>query len=85
MHVDDYADAVVTSLRSPLREGVFDITAEHIRNGDYLDGVADRFGLARPPRDPEAPRSRSYRCSSTAARETLGWALVREIWPAAAS
>lgn len=82
VHADDYADAVVSALRSPLRQGVFNITDEPIRNGDYLDGLAERLGLPAPPRDTNVSRPRSYRCTSAAARQALGWTPLRGIWPA---
>jgi nucleoside-diphosphate-sugar epimerase len=83
VHVDDYADAVVAALHSSLREGIFNITDEPIRNGDYLDGLAERLGLPAAPRNPDLPRPRSYRCSSAGARDALGWTPTRGIWPLA--
>ena len=83
VHVADYASAVVAALHAPLHEGIFNVTDEPIRNGEYLDGLAMRLGLPAPRRDPAAPRPRSYRCTSAAARRALGWTPGVGIWPAA--
>ena len=82
VHADDYASAVVLAIHSPLSGAVFNVADTPVRNGDYLDGLADLLGLPPPPRDPEAARPRSYRCSSEPARQQLGWQPQRGIWPA---
>jgi nucleoside-diphosphate-sugar epimerase len=81
VHVDDYADAVVAALRSPARDVILNITDEPVRNGDYLDRLATMLGLPAPERNPAAELPRSYRCTSAAAREILGWRPTRGIWP----
>ena len=53
IHADDLAAAVVNAIRQlrPKRCRVFNVVDDsQLRMGDYLDAVADAFGVARPPR-----------------------------------
>lgn len=85
VHVEDYADAVVAAIHSSVTGVILNVTDEPIRNGEYLDRLAALLGLPSPPRDAALPRPRSYRCTSALARESLGWAPVKGIWPQAAA
>jgi nucleoside-diphosphate-sugar epimerase len=80
VHVADYAAAVDIALHSPVT-GIFNVNADPIRNGDYLDRLADAVGAPRPARDPDAPLPRSFRCSNAAARAALGWSPSRSLFP----
>jgi nucleoside-diphosphate-sugar epimerase len=81
VHVVDMAGAIVRALEEPLVVATFNIVDEPIRNGDYLDHLADILGVPHPPRDLSRPCPPSYRCSSRAARTVLGWTPVHGIWP----
>ncbi|MBV9713381.1 MAG: hypothetical protein JO011_20960 [Ktedonobacteraceae bacterium] len=59
----------------------FNIVDEPMRNGDYLDRLADLLGTARPARKPEQPAQPSQRCSNEAARQVLAWTVRHSIWP----
>ncbi len=53
IHADDLAAAVLSAmrLRWPKRYRVFNVVDDsELRMGDYLDKVADAFGIKRPPR-----------------------------------
>ena len=53
IHADDLAAAVVNAIRQPQpkRYRVFNVVDDsQLRMGDYMDAVADAFGVARPPR-----------------------------------
>jgi nucleoside-diphosphate-sugar epimerase len=51
IHADDLAAIVVRALDPDASAGVFNACDDsEIRMGDFFDLVADRFGLARPPR-----------------------------------
>ncbi len=81
VHVDDVADAYVSALERAPAQSVFNICAEPIRYGEYVDELADRLGVARPRRDASMRRPVSHRVSNQAAREKLGWEPKRSIWP----
>ena len=72
VHVADYAAAVASSIHSAVKGAAFNITAEPVRNGDYLDRLAQLLNVPVPPREPALPLPRSYRCSNTAAKAALG-------------
>lgn len=80
IHVADYAAAVAASIHSAVNGATFNITAEPVRNGDYLDRLAQLLNVPPPPRDPALPLPRSYRCSNAAARAALGWSPATDIW-----
>jgi nucleoside-diphosphate-sugar epimerase len=81
VHVEDYAAAVVAAVHSSIGGLVLNITDEPVRYGDYLDRLAEIFGLPPAQRDPNLPLPRSYRCTSAAAKEVLGWTPEVGIWP----
>ena len=59
IHADDLAAIVVAALDSPRASGVYNASDDsEIKMGDWLDLVADRFGLARPRRVSRAEASR---------------------------
>jgi nucleoside-diphosphate-sugar epimerase len=82
VHVEDVADAYVLALERAPRQSVFNICADPIRYGDYVDGLADRIGAPHPCRDPLLPKPPSHRATTAAARETLDWSPHHSIWPA---
>jgi len=82
VHVDDVADAYVAALERAPRQSVFNICAEPLRYGDYVDGLADRLGVPHPKRDPSLNKPPSHRVSNQAAREILRWEPRCSIWPA---
>lgn len=82
VHVTDMARAIVSALESAPPGSVFNIVDEPIRNGDYLDHLADLLGVPHPPRNPSRPCPPSHRCSNHAARTVLGWTPTLGIWPA---
>jgi nucleoside-diphosphate-sugar epimerase len=73
IHVEDMAAALVAALTQAPAGSVFNIVAEPLRNGDYLDRLAESIGAARPARAESAKRPPSWRCSSRAAQSALGW------------
>ncbi|MCC6236034.1 MAG: NAD(P)-dependent oxidoreductase [Dehalococcoidia bacterium] len=81
IHVEDIAEATVAALDRAPAGSVFNITDAPIRNGDYLDRLAELAGVAAPARDATAPLPRSFRCSSEAARRVLAWEPSAGIWP----
>ena len=46
VHVADYAAAVASSIHSAVKGAAFNITAEPVRNGDYLDRLAQLLECA---------------------------------------
>ena len=53
IHTDDLTAAVFNAMRQrhPKRYRVFNVVDDNeLRMGDYMDAVADAFGVARPPR-----------------------------------
>jgi 2-alkyl-3-oxoalkanoate reductase len=82
VHVEDVADAYVAALDRAPAASLFNICAEPMTYGEYVDGIADRLGVARPKRDLTKPRPVSHRASAKAAKEVLGWEPKHSIWPA---
>jgi nucleoside-diphosphate-sugar epimerase len=55
IHADDLAAICVRALEDDAPPGVYNASDDsEIRMGDWLDAVADRFALPRPPRIPRA-------------------------------
>lgn len=81
--VADMAVAIVLALQVPaaLTGSIFNIVAEPIRNGDYLDTLAIHAGIATPARDPAQPCPPSFCCSNLAAQKVLGWSPVHSVFP----
>ncbi len=82
IHVADMATAVVAALERAPAGSIFNIVDKPLRNGEYMDGLADRLGVAHSPRNLALPLPPSYRCTNQAAGETLGWTPTHSIWPA---
>ncbi|MBI5879126.1 MAG: NAD(P)-dependent oxidoreductase [Chloroflexi bacterium] len=81
VHVNDAAAAFVAALQRAPATGVFNICADPLRYGDYLDRLAEATDAPHPRRDPSRPTPPAWRCSSRAARETLVWAPQRGLYP----
>lgn len=73
IHVADMASAVVAALAYAPQQSIFNIVDEPLREGDYLDRLADAIGVGRPPRDTTRPTPLSLRCSNRAAKSALQW------------
>ena len=82
VHVEDIANAFVMALERAPTHSVFNICAEPLRYGDYVDALADAMGAVHPRRDLSLPRPPSHRASNRAAREVLGWEPKRAVVPA---
>jgi nucleoside-diphosphate-sugar epimerase len=81
VRVDDVARAYVAALERAPVASIFNICAEPIRYGEYVDGLADRMNVPHPRRDPSLPRPPSHRASTKAAHEKLGWDPKNNVWP----
>ncbi|HEY1270883.1 MAG TPA: NAD(P)-dependent oxidoreductase, partial [Terriglobales bacterium] len=82
VHVEDVADAYVLALDRAPSGSIFNICAEPLRYGEYVDGLADLFAAPHPARDPSRPRPPSHRAETKAARDVLGWEPKHSIYPA---
>ena len=82
VHVDDVANAFVMALERAPTHSVFNVCAEPLRYGDYVDALADSIGAAHPKRHLSVSRPVSHRASNRAAREVLGWEPKRAVVPA---
>lgn len=80
VHVVDMAVAICQALQTAPTGSTFQIVDEPIRNGDYLDRLADLLGVSHPARDPNQPLPPSLRCSNEAARTVLNWTPRCGIW-----
>lgn len=78
VHVNDMATAVAAALEQGPAQGVFNIVAEPLREGEYRDRLAAAAGAPRPRREAAIPCPPSWRCSNQAARKGLGW---QPKWP----
>jgi 2-alkyl-3-oxoalkanoate reductase len=81
VHVEDVADAYVAALERAPTASIFNINAEPLTYGEYVDGLANRLHAPHPPRDPSKPHPVSHRASTQAAREILRWEPKHSIWP----
>ncbi len=81
VHVEDVSDAYVAALERAPAASLFNLCAEPMTYGEYVDGIADRLGVPHPRRDASKPRPVSHRASSQAAKEVLGWEAKFSIWP----
>ncbi|MCC7165299.1 MAG: NAD(P)-dependent oxidoreductase [Anaerolineae bacterium] len=81
IHVMDMASAVVAAIENAPAGSVFNIVAEPLRQGEYLDRLADSIGAARPGRDNAAECPPSWRCSNQAAKTALHWLPSSSIIP----
>ena len=73
IHVADMAAACLAALERAPAGSVFNVAAEPIRQGEYMDRLADALGVARPRREAHSPTPPSWRCSNHLARTSLGW------------
>ncbi len=80
VNVADMARAFVLALTNAMPGTTFNIVAEPVRNGEYLDHIASLLHAPAPPRDPSQPCPPSHRCSNKAAREFLGWEPLHSIY-----
>jgi nucleoside-diphosphate-sugar epimerase len=80
-HVEDVADAYVAALERAPAASIFNICAEPVRYGEYVDGIADRIQAPHPARDLSKQGPPSHRVCNKAAREKLGWKPTHSIWP----
>jgi 2-alkyl-3-oxoalkanoate reductase len=85
IHVQDMAAAFLRSVQVRPHHAILNIVAEPIRNGEYLDRLADIVGASRPKRDRQQPRSASHRCSAMRAKSVLQWTPQHGIFPSASS
>jgi nucleoside-diphosphate-sugar epimerase len=81
IHVEDMAAAVAAAIETPPAGSIFNVVDEPIRQGEYLDRLADSIGVTRPARDKTAPCPPSWRCSNQAARTALNWQPLHSIIP----
>jgi nucleoside-diphosphate-sugar epimerase len=81
VHVADMAAAILAAVRHAPGGSTFNINADPLRQGAYLDELAAHGGAPPPLRDPTRPCPPSFRCSNAAARATLHWAPEHGIWP----
>lgn len=82
IHVADMAAAVLLAVQRAPAGSILNICDEPLRQGDYLDRLAELSGAPPPARDPARPCPPSWRCSNYAARTELAWEPVHGIWPA---
>src|SRR5579884_3361923 len=80
VNVADMAHAFVLALTNTMPGTTFNIVAEPLRNGEYLDHIASLLHVPAPPRDPSQPCPPSHRCSNEAARAFLGWEPLHSIY-----
>lgn len=85
VHVADMANACAAALVRPVAEAILNVNAEPLRQGQYLDRLAQTVGGRRPERDPEVPCPPSLRCSNQAARRLLEWAPLHGLYPGQAA
>ena len=81
IHVADMATAIVAALTRAPDQSIFNIVAEPLREGEYLDRLADSIGVGRPLRNTALPTPPSWRCSNRAARSILRWSPTHTIIP----
>ncbi|HLI97204.1 MAG TPA: NAD(P)-dependent oxidoreductase [Candidatus Baltobacteraceae bacterium] len=73
VHVRDYARAIVLALEATAPPLIVNVNAEPVREGDYLDVLADSIGAAHPERVDKRGEPPSHRCASERVLSTLGW------------
>jgi nucleoside-diphosphate-sugar epimerase len=81
IHVADMASAVVAALAHAPNRSIFNVVDEPLREGEYLDRLADSLGVPRPARDETKPSPPSWRCSHRAARSILHWSPTHTLIP----
>jgi nucleoside-diphosphate-sugar epimerase len=81
IQVEDMATAIAAAIETAPAGSIFNVVDEPIRQGEYLDRLADSLGVTRPERDKTAPCPPSWRCSNQAARTALHWRPLHSIIP----
>lgn len=81
----DMAAAVVAAVERAPADSTYNIVAEPLRYGEYVDRIASLLGVPPPARDPSRSCPPSFRCSNEAAKRDLGWRPTHSIWPVASS
>ncbi len=81
IHVADMATACAAALHHAPAGSVYNIVDEPLRQGEYLDRLADLIGARPPARDLSLARPPSWRCSNAAARADFHWQPTHSIWP----
>ena len=81
IHPADVASAVVAAFVKTPAGSIYNINDEPLREGDYLDHLAEILGISKPPRDLDKSRPPSYRCSNQAAKTVLAWTPTHSIFP----
>jgi nucleoside-diphosphate-sugar epimerase len=81
IHVGDMATATLAALLHAPHRSIFNVVDEPMREGDYLDQLADAIGVGRPPRNTALPTPPSWRCSNQAARSDLDWSPTHPLIP----
>lgn len=81
IHVADMAAAFAAALVHAPDGSIFNIVDEPLRNGDYLDRLADLTGVPHPARALDRPCPPSWRCSNAAARAALPWSPAHSLFP----
>jgi nucleoside-diphosphate-sugar epimerase len=81
VHVKDMARACAAPLVRPAAGATLNINAEPLKQGEYLDRLAEAAGAPRPERDPGQSCPPSFRCSTRAARELLEWEPSNSLFP----
>lgn len=73
IHVADMAMAFLAALSLEPAGSTFNITAEPVQYGTYIDHLADLLRVPHAPRHPELPCPPSYRVTCAAAHKILHW------------
>ena len=81
VHLADMASACAATLLRPVAGAILNVNAQPLRQGQYLDGLAQTIGARRPERDPKVPCPPSLRCSNQAARRMLEWEPTHGLFP----
>ncbi len=81
IHVADMATAILAALKHAPDRSIFNIVAEPLREGEYLDRLADALSVPHPARDATKPTPPSWRCSNRAARSILHWSPTHSLIP----
>jgi 2-alkyl-3-oxoalkanoate reductase len=79
VHAADMASAICLALKIQPSMTILNITAEPVRQNEYLDRLAIINETQVPHRALNAPCSPSIRCSHQVAQEILGWIPARSI------
>ena len=81
IHVADMASATVAALEHAPDRSIFHVVDEPLREGEYLDRLADAIGVSCPARNSALPTPPSWRCSNQAARSILHWSPIQPFIP----